>query len=148
MCLPEENATWLAIAAWYDYCFHTYSGLQQKKLFIKCERNVQLHLGLFLNAVGSYIVIKNLQSLYWDRIFIWREGHNEGLRNRCGKELERWIDCHQNEWKSATGRYEDVGGISRKRQIRDKGLMEVKVFVIPYEEQQYQPTRPLRAPRN
>jgi hypothetical protein len=29
---------------------------------------------------------------------------------------ERWLDCHENEWKSATDRGEEVGGISRMRQ--------------------------------
>jgi hypothetical protein len=30
----------------------------------------------------------------------------------------------------------------------EKGVKELKEFATPWEEQQYQPTRPLRAPRD
>ena len=45
-----------------------------------------------------------------------REGKgNRGFRIRCGEGQERWLDGHENEWKSATDRGEEVGSISRAR---------------------------------
>jgi hypothetical protein len=41
---------------------------------------------------------------------------NEGFRSRCGEGEERWLDGHENEWKSEADRGEDVGGFSRMRQ--------------------------------
>ena len=41
---------------------------------------------------------------------------NEGFRSRCGEGEERWLDGHENEWKSATDGGEEVRAISRMRQ--------------------------------
>lgn len=35
---------------------------------------------------------------------------------RCGEGQERWLDDHDNEWKSATDGGEEVGDISRIRE--------------------------------
>jgi hypothetical protein len=53
-----------------------------------------------------------------------RDGEgNGGFRIRCGEGQERWLDDHENEWKSAPHRHEKVGSISRKRQR--SGIREV-----------------------
>ena len=37
----------------------------------------------------------------------------EGLRIRCRKGQERWLDSHENEWKSATEKGNEVGASLR-----------------------------------
>ena len=39
----------------------------------------------------------------------------EGLQIICGEGQEEWPEGHENEWKSATDRGWEVGGISRQR---------------------------------
>ena len=39
-----------------------------------------------------------------------------GVRIRCGKGPKRWLDGHENEWKSEIDRGEEVRGISRMRE--------------------------------
>jgi len=43
----------------------------------------------------------------------------EGFRIRCWEGQERWLDGHENEWKPATDRGEEVGSISGMRQTGD-----------------------------
>jgi hypothetical protein len=38
-----------------------------------------------------------------------RERGDGAFRIRCGEGQERWLDGHENEWKSVTDRDEDVG---------------------------------------
>ena len=48
----------------------------------------------------------------------WKEGRI-GKRIgmiRCGERQERWLDGHENEWKSSTVGGEEVKGIFRTRQ--------------------------------
>ena len=50
----------------------------------------------------------------------WGGGEGEGnggFRIRCGEGQERWLDGHEDEWKSTTDRGEEMGGISRIRHI-------------------------------
>ena len=35
----------------------------------------------------------------------------EGVRIRCWEEQERWPDGHENEWRSATDRGEELGNL-------------------------------------
>jgi len=54
----------------------------------------------------------------------WREGvvrevgeeENGGFRIRCREGQERWLDGHENVWKSATSGTGEVGSIFRIRQ--------------------------------
>ena len=56
----------------------------------------------------------------------WREGTGResgwrgtwGFRIRCGEGQERWLDGHENEWKSAT----DRGGELAATPGRDRDL--------------------------
>ena len=40
-------------------------------------------------------------------------GGVDQFRIRCGEGQEGWPDGHENEWKSATDRVEEVRGISK-----------------------------------
>lgn len=44
-----------------------------------------------------------------------------GVQVRCGEGQERWPDKHENEWKSATGRWEGRGHLQDKTETWDKG---------------------------
>ena len=43
------------------------------------------------------------------------EGNGE-YRMKCEEGQKKWLDGHENEWKSATDRSEEVGGHSRMSQ--------------------------------
>ena len=50
------------------------------------------------------------------------KGNGRGFRIRCGEGQERWLDGHENEWKSATDRGEEVGGhLQDETETWDKG---------------------------
>jgi hypothetical protein len=66
-----------------------------------------------------------------------REGMGKGMaefRIRCGKGQERWPDGYENEWKSATGRDGELGGILRTCQRPGIGgtqkSMSVRLVVL------------------
>ena len=42
---------------------------------------------------------------------------NRGFRIKCGEGQERWLDGHENEQKSLTGRDKEMGDLSRMRDI-------------------------------
>jgi hypothetical protein len=56
----------------------------------------------------------------------WKQkwgGKCKGFMIRYGEKQEGWPDGHENEWKSAAGRGEEVAAICKMRQ--KSGIMEV-----------------------
>ena len=48
----------------------------------------------------------------WEGVINMDGKGNGGFRVRCGEGQERWLDGHENEWKSAIDGCAEVGGES------------------------------------